>query len=170
MSSLFFFCVACCFAAGTLAPLKSRPPNPFIKSSEPEPAAAAPLLSLPKMPIKSSIVLVGAGGPDGDSTRCGVPESPSKPEEPTGSCSESEAGAAPSKSMSRRFSTLLCDAEPPATAAAAAIGFSRASCFCSLNAVRYGFHRFECPTYSIAAFCIASAPNFPWPRNVSGGL
>ena len=56
-----------------------------------------------------------------------------------------EAGAVPSKSISRRFSAFACGGGAPETAAAAAAaarGFSRAFSICS----------------SIAAFCTASAP------------
>jgi hypothetical protein len=57
--------------------------------------------------------------------------------------------------MSSKFSKFpLASGVPPATAIEAAVGFSIASCFCS----------------SIAAFCMASAPKRPWPRNVSGDL
>ena len=79
------------------------------------------------------MLFAGADGAlaTGDAARCGVPARPSRPEDPDGGCFCKEAGAAPSKSMSSKFSALLCGTVPPVTAAAA-IGFSRASCFCSL--------------------------------------
>lgn len=108
----------------------SMPAKPFIMSLFP-PVAPPPLS--PNKPKRSSIVDAGAVVA-GDAIRCGVPARPSSPDAPEEGCVCNEAGAAPSKSMSRRFSTLDSGwALPPATAAAtAAIGFSIASCFCSL--------------------------------------
>lgn len=64
-----------------------------------------------------------------------------------------DAGAAPSKSMSRRFSMLPpCAWAPPATEAA--MGLSAASRRCSWIAARW----------------ISSAPKRPLPTNDSGGL
>jgi hypothetical protein len=113
----------------------------------------------PNKPIRSSMFDCFWAGAwvAGDATRCGVPARPSRPDSPWIGAFCIDAGAEPSKSISRRFSKLLVGATFPLTAAAAAaaaIGFSLASSSCS----------------SIAACCIASAPNRPCPRNASGGL
>lgn len=73
--------------------------------------------------------------------RMGVPASPSRPEKPEGVVGSfcADAGAAPSKSMSRRFSALAgawagaCPDPVMLAAAAAARGFSRAFWICSLQ-------------------------------------
>lgn len=73
----------------------------------------------------------------GEPTRWGVPARPSRPDMPAAGDFWVDAGAAPSKSMSRRFSLLVwAGGGPPETAAAAAAaarGFSRAFCICSLR-------------------------------------
>lgn len=100
-------------------------------------AGGAPL---PKTPSRSSRLLLpvvgGAAvvGLVGVPLRTGVPARPSRPEKPDGVEGSfcADAGAAPSKSMSRRFSALAgaCGAACPEpamlAAAAAARGFSRA--------------------------------------------
>ena len=151
----------CCCGGGGWPPFKSMLANPFIKSLAAAPfipPAGRPLLPPPKTPIRSSIPppLVGEVT-DGLATRCGVPAKPSSPDEPAIGAFCIDAGAAPSKSMSSRFSAFdeACGALAPeiaAVTAAAAIGFSRASCFAS----------------SMAAAC--SAELRPCPMKVCGGL
>jgi hypothetical protein len=105
--------------------------NPFIKSSEaPAAGAAEAPPEDPKIPIRSSIPAPIGSLVVGLATRMGVPASPSSPDEPPGGAFCILAGAAPSKSISRRFSAWFCTVLPPpetaAAAAAAAKGFSRA--------------------------------------------
>ena len=132
-------------------------------------------------PIKSSRLLLVNACPScdaGEASRCGVPARPSSPDMPEGGDFCAEAGAAPSKSMSRRFSMLDWEGggapETAAAAVAAARGFSRAFCSCSLRCIVSGrdFDYFGMiqVTYSMAAFCTASAPYLPWPIKDSGGL
>lgn len=130
-------------------PMRSSPAIPFIKSALPVPplGAAPPLLGppmalplSPNTPSRSSKLLLPVGVPTaGDSTRVGVPARPSRPDMPAPGSFWADAGAPPSKSISRRFSTLfwVCGGgAPPLTAAAAAAaakGFSRAFWICSLR-------------------------------------
>lgn len=141
ISSLVFFCPCPPAVAEDDDVPIPIPPNPFIKSSIPDdiPEAGcwdcAPEPPSPsKIPIRSSIGLLGFCGcivPAGLSILCGVPDSPSSPLDPGGGWALMLAGAAPSKSMSNRFSMLFwAGVGPPDTAAvtaAAAMGFSRAS-------------------------------------------
>jgi len=115
----------------------------------------APLL-FPNIPIKSSMPPAPLD-PGGLATLFGVPASPSSPDALPMGAFCIDAGAAPSKSMSSRFSAVfcICCVLPPDTAAetaAAAIGFSRAFCFAS----------------SMAAAC--NAELLPLPRKLWGGF
>ena len=75
----------------------------------------------------------------GEVTLDGVAARPSSPDIPESWGFGAEAGAAPSKSKSRRFSLLNWEVggapDTAAAAAAAARGFSRAFCNCSLGVV-----------------------------------
>jgi hypothetical protein len=119
----------------------SRPANPLIMSSFDMVLAlelAAALPSPKPRPRRSSNVDTGCALAAGEATLWGVPARPSKPDSPDTGCFCKEAGADPSKSMSSRFSMLDCGGAWPLTtaaAAAAAIGFSRAFCCCSLQDV-----------------------------------
>ena len=88
-----------------------------------------------KFPAPTNEAEDGMSATDGDAIRCGVPAKPSRPDNPEAGDFWADAGAAPSKSISRRFSALACGGGAPETAAAAAAaarGFSRAFCNCSL--------------------------------------
>lgn len=130
-------------------PDKSNPVNPFIRSvsvrpplvPNPAPGETGTSPELPKTPNRSSKLLPVAGALPGVgvATLTGVPAKPSRPDRPLDGSFCADAGADPSKSMSRRFSTLFWDCgggavpETAAAAAAAASGFSRAFWSCSLG-------------------------------------
>jgi hypothetical protein len=116
---------------------KFNPAKPFITSSLDIVGTELPPPPSPNpKPSRSSRLEVAVPFAAGDATRCGVPASPSRPDSPEGGCFCKDAGAEPSKSMSRRFSRFDCGGAWPLTAAAAAaaaIGFSLAFSCCSLR-------------------------------------
>jgi hypothetical protein len=130
-------------------PDKFNSVNPFIRSIPARPPLdPSPVLGetgtspeFPKTPNRSSKLLLVAGTLPvvGVATLTGVPAKPSRPDRPLDGSFCADAGADPSKSISRRFSTLFwaCAGgsvpETAAAAAAAASGFSRAFCSCSLK-------------------------------------
>ena len=143
-SSFVFFpapCPANCWLGGSgwFAALRSNPAKPPSTSWWPFDCDANPF----DRPIKSSRLLPvdddavgGISAAEGKATLWGVTFRPSSPDMLDTGDFWADAGAAPSKSMSRRFSLLAWDGggapETAAAAAAAARGFSRAFCNCSL--------------------------------------
>lgn len=127
------------------------PPMPPIGGADEKPAPAPALAPVSNRPIMSAMPPDAPPATVGLATLSGVA---------VALCCSWDAGAAPSKSMSSRFSRLLCGGGPWPLAAAdaaatdAAMGFSAASWRCSWIAARW----------------ISSAPKRPLPTNDSGGL
>ena len=153
MSSFVLFCCGGCDCG--------EPPK-FSPSNSPTRPLLEGVGPLSNTPNKSPKLFPPVLCESGDATLAGVP--PLIVSRAVGG--DALAGAAPSKSISKRFSALA-----PLTPGAWTV-VSLAFCCCSLWQQLVVIINWGCwiINYSMARFATASAPNRPCPMKVSGGL